>query len=67
MHHEGDKAMCFSAIFIVEILSVHGKDCTEREINAVDSEFQAGAKTWGKWFVISAVREAPGNSVEKMI
>ena len=50
------KAMCFFLLFsliIVEILAVHGKDCTEREINAVDSEFQAGAMTCGKWFVIS--------------
>ena len=59
--------MCFSAIFIVEILSVHGKDCTEREINAVDSEFQAGAKTWGNLLFpfACAVGEVPGNSVEK--
>lgn len=56
LYHEGDKSKVFFLLFsliIVEILAVHGKDCTEREINAVDSEFQAGAMTCGKWFVVS--------------
>ena len=56
LYHEGHKSKVFFLLFsltIVEILAVHGKDCTEREINAVDSEFQAGAMTCGKWFVMS--------------
>ena len=62
LYHEGDKSNVLFLLFsliIVEIL-VHGKDCTEREINAVDSEFQAGAMTCGKsfcyfrWFALFA-------------
>lgn len=56
LYHEGDKSKVFFLLFsliIVETLAVHRKDCTEREINAVDSEFQAGAMTCGKWFVVS--------------